>query len=235
MSISTFFGFKTYARPVWSGSIAGPVKFRPLTKREAVRRYQQARRFERQTRQPGKQDGALGRNGLAIVHAFLFDFLNFRSGRLDPGYKAIARAANISMRSVARGLAKLKACGVISWLRRCSSTVDEAGRFSLAQETNAYSVSPTSQWSGYSEPPPVFPEAGTWGEHPCGERDPLTEAFAERRQGASTEAMLRVLDEADADEGVDGALLRLGRGALRRTLGFPGAPDRHRNRASVKS
>jgi hypothetical protein len=223
-------GFKTYApSPVWSGSIAAPVKFQPLAKREAARRYHQARRFERQTRQPGKQDGALGRNGLAIVHAFLFDFVNHRSGRLDPGYRAIARAANISMRSVARGLRKLKEAGVIHWRRRCSSTVDEAGRFSLAQETNAYSVCPTSQWKGYSEPPPIFPEAGTWGEHPCGEREPLTEAFAARRQGASALAMLRGLDEADAGEGVDGALLRLGRGALRRTLSFPGAPGWHRN------
>jgi hypothetical protein len=70
---STIFGFKTYAPPVWSGSVAGPVKFRPLTKREAVRLYHRARAFERQTRQPGKQDGALGRNGLAVLHSLLFD------------------------------------------------------------------------------------------------------------------------------------------------------------------
>jgi hypothetical protein len=226
---NTIFGFKTYAPPVWSGSIGAPVKFQPLAKREAARRYHQARRFERQTRQPGKQDGMISRNGLAVLHSLLFDFLNHRSGRLDPGYAAIARAANISVRSVARGLRKLKEAGVINWLRRCSSALDEAGRFTLMQQSNAYSVCPSSQWKGYSEPPPVFPEAGTWGEHRCGERDPLAEAFAARRQGASTLAMLRGLDEADAGEGVDGALLRLGRGALRRTLGFSGAPGWHRN------
>ena len=38
MSISTLFNIKTYApAPVWSGSIANPVKFRPLAKKEAVR------------------------------------------------------------------------------------------------------------------------------------------------------------------------------------------------------
>jgi hypothetical protein len=230
----SIFGFKTYApAPVWSGSIAAPVKFQPLAKREAARRYHQARRFERQTRQPGKQDGALGRNGLAVLHSLLFDFLNHRSGRLDPGYRAISRAANISMRSVARGLRKLKEAGIINWLRRCISTVDEAGRFTLMQRSNAYSVCPSSQWKGYSEPAPIFPEAGTWGEHPCGEREPLTEAFAARRQGASAQAMLRRLGEADADDGPDGALLRLGRGALRKTLGIPGAPGWQRNQASV--
>ena len=161
-SASTLFNFKTYApSPVWSGSVAGPVKCRPMPKREAVRLYHRARAFERQTRQPGKQDGAIGRNGLAVLHAFLFDFLNFRTGRLDPGYRAIARAAAISVRSVARGLQKLKEAGVFKWLRRCSASVDAAGRFALAQETNAYAVSPTSQWNGYREPPPFpVPDVG---------------------------------------------------------------------------
>jgi hypothetical protein len=215
MSISTLFNLKTLApAPVWSGSIAKPVQFRPLPKREAARRYHQARRFERQTRCPGKQDGALGRNGLAILHSLLFDFLNFGSGRLDPGYAAIARAACLSLRSVARGIQKLKACGVLNWIRRCIGSVEEGGRFTLSQLTNAYSVSPASQWKGYSEPaPPPFPETGTWGDHATGMRDALTEGVAEWRLGASTEAMLRVL-EADADE-LAGSVARLGRGATR--------------------
>ena len=47
--------------PVWKDSTTKKVKFAPLAKREAVRLYHKARKFERQTRQPGKQDGALGR------------------------------------------------------------------------------------------------------------------------------------------------------------------------------
>jgi hypothetical protein len=203
---STIFGFKTYAPPVWSGSVAGPVKFRPLTKREAVRLYHRARAFERQTRQPGRQDGALGRNGLAVLHAFLFDFMNYRTGRLDPAYATIARVAAVSVRSVARGLQKLRAAGVLHWLRRCSATIKD-GRFTIEQDTNAYSVSPTSQWNGYREPAaPPLPE---WGAHPCAARDPLTEALADRRSGASAQAMLRRLGEVDADDGPDGAVLRL--------------------------
>ena len=214
LSTSTIFNFKTYApSPVWSGSVAGPVKYRPLTKREAVRLYHRARAFERQTRQPGRQDGAIGRNGLAVLHAFIFDFLNFGSGRLDPAYATIARAAAISVRSVARGLRRLREAGIISWLRRCNATVDAAGRLVLAQETNAYAISPSSQWNGYREPSLPLPE---WGAQPCGMRDPLTEALAERRHGASAQAMLRRLGEADADDGPDGAMLRLARAVYSR-------------------
>ena len=214
LSTSTIFGFKTYApAPVWSGSVAGPVKYRPLSKREAVRLYHQARRFERQTRTPGKQDGAIGRNGLAILHAMIFRFLDFGAGRLDPGYSAIAREACISMRSVARGLQKLKAAGVLGWLRRCTSSVDEAGRFALTQQSNAYAINPTSQWQGYTEPLPAPPpEPGTWGDHPCGARDPLIEGVAELRAGASTEAMIRVFETGGG--GLAAALARLGRAAL---------------------
>jgi hypothetical protein len=40
-----------------------------VPKRKAVRLWHDARRFERQTRKPGAQDGYIGRNGLAVLHA----------------------------------------------------------------------------------------------------------------------------------------------------------------------
>jgi hypothetical protein len=87
-----------------------------MKKREAGRLYHRARDFERQSRAPGRQDGALSRNGLAVLHALLFDFLNFRSGRLDPAIETIAEAACVSVASVKRGLARLKAAGVLARL-----------------------------------------------------------------------------------------------------------------------
>src|SRR5271168_947137 len=96
---------KTYAAwPVWRDSTTAEVRFAPLPKKKAVRLYHKARQFERQTRQKGKQDGALGRNGLAVLHAMLFDFINYATGRLDPAYSTIAHKACISIRSAARGL-----------------------------------------------------------------------------------------------------------------------------------
>ena len=198
MSNATLFNVKTYApSPVWSGSIAGEVKFRPLPKREAVRLYHRARAFERQTRRPGKQDGAIGRNGLAILHSFLFDFLNFRSGRLDPGRKAIARAAAISLRSVDRGLRKLREAGVLNWVRRCAQCVDEAGRFFLAQETPTGLTLPVSgevsvNLRRYCR------RRGHGATIPA--RDPVSDALAERGQGASAAAIVRSLSEAEVDE-----------------------------------
>src|ERR1700722_853523 len=89
-----FAGPKTFAAwPVWRDSTMSAGKSQPMPKRQAVRLYHKARRFERQTRQPGRQDGALGRNGLAVLHALLFDFLNYSSGRLDPSYAKIAEKA----------------------------------------------------------------------------------------------------------------------------------------------
>jgi hypothetical protein len=89
--------FKTYApSPVWRDSTTGQVKFQRMPKRQAVKLYHRARDYERRTRAPGKQDGAIGRNGLAVLHALIFDFLDYATGRLDPGYEAIARTACVS-------------------------------------------------------------------------------------------------------------------------------------------
>jgi hypothetical protein len=198
----------TYAAwPVWRDSTTREVKFQPMPKRQAVKLWHDARRFERQTRAPGKQDGAIGRNGLAVLHALLFDFLNYRSGALYPSWEAIAEKACISARSVGRGLVKLKAAGVLNWLRRCvEDWID--GRFTLRQQTNAYAVLPCSQWRGYSPPPPAPPpDPGTWGDHP-----PLPSALdlARRREGGDFAARITEL-ERDPGDNLAAALARLGR------------------------
>jgi hypothetical protein len=176
-----------------------------MPKRQAVRLWHDARRFERQTRKPGAQDGAIGRNGLAVLHALLFDFLNYASGKLYPSRQAIAHKANVSLRSVDRGLAKLKVSGVVNWLRRCAEEWID-GRFTLKQETNAYAVLPVSQWNGYSAPadaPP--PDPGTWGDHPA-LPDPLALAARERGLMAKIVAL-----EGDERDGLAAALARFGR------------------------
>ena len=149
--------------PVWRDSTRKEVKFQPLPKKQAVKLYHEARRFERQTRAAapkGHQDGALGRNGLAVLHALIFDFLNFATGKLFPSIASIAHAANISARSVSRGLVRLKECGVVHWLRRCAEDWQD-GRFVLRQETNAYGILPATQWRGYA-PKAGSPRAAIW-------------------------------------------------------------------------
>ena len=80
--------------------------------------FSQGPLFECQTRQKGKQDGALGRNGLLVLHALIFEFLDYATGRFDPAIETIAQKAGISISSVKRGLAKLKLSGVLNWIRR---------------------------------------------------------------------------------------------------------------------
>jgi hypothetical protein len=132
---------RTYAQwKVWHGSTTAEVRFAPLSKNKAVKLFHKARDFERQTRQPGKQDGVIGRNGLAVLHAILFDIINYKTGKLIPSYETIAKRACISVRSVGRALVRLKSARVITWLRRAVESTDRNGNFCLVQTTNAYAV-----------------------------------------------------------------------------------------------
>jgi hypothetical protein len=62
----------------------------------------------------------------------IFDFLNFRTGRLDPSYAAIARKAGVCVRAVATALARLRELGILNWVRRCAESWRE-GRFVLEE------------------------------------------------------------------------------------------------------
>ena len=209
------FGFGTPAPtrapyPCRKDSTSKPVKFMGMTRKDAARLWHQARRFECATRRFGRQDGAVTRNGLAVLHAFLFDFIHYATGRLMPSHATIARKAGISERSVRRGLVALKSAGIVNWLRRCIESVVD-GRFTLQQDTNAYAVLPPSQWHGYRAPPPApASAAGTWGDHPP-LPDAITAACADMKAGASPSAIVAAL-AVDPGDGLANALARLGRG-----------------------
>ncbi len=171
----SIFAEQSYAQhKCWSGSTTAEVKFAPLSKKEAVKIFHDARRFERKTATRrvdayGKVtlQGKVSRMGLLVLHALLFDFLNYKSGRLDPSWQAIASAACVSRASVHRALVKLKAAGILNWVRRCTGTMDEK-RFVLEQDSNAYGVNPPGQWKGYSAPPEAPPpDPGAWGAAPA--------------------------------------------------------------------
>lgn len=152
---------------VWHGSSkTKEARTLPMSRKQAVRIWHKARRFDQKTRQPGRHGGAIGRTALIVLHAMLFDFLNYQTGRLDPSYDGIARRANVCRRAVASALKRLKALGVIHWLRRCSETRDAMGRFQLVQDTNSYVVLPPSHWLGYEAPPAHDIHPTEWGAVP---------------------------------------------------------------------
>jgi hypothetical protein len=204
---------KTYAAwPVWRDSAREEVRFAPLPKKEAARRWHKARRFDRQTHMPGKHGGVIGRTGLAVLYALLFDFLDYTTGRLDPSYDAIAAKAGVCRRAAVNAVRRLKELGLLHWQRRCREEKDEAGRFRLAQETNAYAVLPSSHWCGYHEPPEApLPHPSTWGATPP-LPDPITQATDELRHG-QRRAALAVLDS-DPGDLLAAALAKLGRAML---------------------
>jgi len=219
------------ADKVWKNSARGRVRFIPLgsnrseSKRIAARLWHNARRFERQTRgyalvgrsRGGKacvsrQDGRIGRNGLAILQAFLFDFLNPTTGQLDPSYETIARAANISVRSVARGLQRLKAAGLLWWERRCSGAVVD-GRYELHQESNAYAVLRETSWAGFKAPPEAPPpDPDAWGATPP--IAPAIERHAELHRAGDRIQAQRALED-DPGDGLAAAIGRLNRSRSR--------------------
>lgn len=207
---------KTYAsQRVWRNSSRSEIKFSPLDRRSASKLWHDARRFERQTMHTridafGKRhhQGRLGRMGLMVLHTLIYDFLNFKSGRLDPSYQAIAHKACISVRSVARGLAKLRDAGVLNWVRRCTGSMD-GDRYVLDQDTNAYGIAAPGCWRGYRpapEPPP--PDPASWGAAP-----PLPSAIglaaAELAAGGIAAAMRHL--ESDPGDALAAALGKLGR------------------------
>jgi hypothetical protein len=210
-SLPGFAGPKTYAAwPVWSDSTTKGVRFQPTPKKAAVKLWHRARDFDRKTRCKDHHGGAVGHAALQVLHALVFDFLNYTTGRLDPSYAAIARAANVCERTVATAIQRLKELGILNWVRRCTEKRREDGRFVLEQETNAYAVLPPSQWKGYSPPPEApAPMPGTWGDHPplpC----LLTQAVAEQKASGSFQTVIGILDSDPADR-LAAALARLGR------------------------
>jgi len=203
-------GPQTHAAwPVWSDSTTKEIRFQPMPKKAAVRLWHRARDFDRQSHTEGRHGGAVGHAALQVLHALIFDFLNFRSGRLDPSYAALARAANVCERTVATAIKRLRELGILNWVRRCAESWRD-GRFVLEQETNAYAVLPVTQWHGYRPPPECPPPApGTWGDHPP-LPSTLAQAARELREGGGLRRVLGILDT-DPGDALAAALARLGR------------------------
>jgi hypothetical protein len=197
--------------PVWAGSVAKPIRFAPMAKRAAVKLWHRARGFDRATHEPGQHGGAVGHAALQVLHALIFDFLNHRTGRLDPSYAAIARKANVCVRTVASALKRLRELGILDWVRRCAESWRD-GRFVREQETNAYGLQPESQWRGYRAPPepPAAPWPDTWGATP-----PLPSALALAALEGSVASKVHAL-ASDPKDGLAAALARLGRAFMAR-------------------
>jgi DNA-binding IclR family transcriptional regulator len=110
-----------------------------IDRNERARLLFQAEALDRRTHQPGQHGGCLKRTGLAVLRALLFTFANVVTGRCDPGYEALAKAAGVARSTVAVALERLEAAGLIVRTRRQVGVV----RF-----TNAYAFTASeTPWS----------------------------------------------------------------------------------------
>src|SRR3954470_11304241 len=203
---------QTYAAfPVWAESTAKPVQFTPLPKKAALQLWHRARDFDRQTHLPGKHGGAIGPSGLQVLHVFLFDFLNYTTGRLDPSYAAIARKANVCERTVADALKRLGDLRIITWIRRCSEGWIN-GRYFRKQLTNAYCLLPAG-WLGYTAPPEMAPpHPSCWGK--VAVMPSIHEAAViELQESGDRRSAIRTLELAPRG-GIEAALASLGRAVV---------------------
>jgi hypothetical protein len=192
--------------PVHRGSTRKPIRWHRIDRNEAVRLYHQARRYDLSTKIAGKHGGAIGHAALKVLHTLIFDFLNFKTGQLDPSYEGIARKANLARSTVAEALRRLRALGILNWLRRCSDRY-EGGRYELRQDTNAYAILPASQWAepviGPVTPPP--PDPASWGARP-----PMPTVIGQALEETSIANQVRVL-ELEPENPLTAALARLGK------------------------
>jgi hypothetical protein len=201
----------TYAPwQVWSGSTTKDARFVPMSKKAAIRIYHGAVEWNRRGKLAGRHGGLIGSNVLLVLHTLIFDFLNHKTGRLDPSYSALQRTTRLCRQTIASALAILKQLGILNWIRRCREDRDECGRFVLRQETNAYAILPTTQWRGYvSEDAPEPPHPTAWGACP-----PLSslieQACIDRQEGRSVTAIVAHLGD-DPRDAVAAALASLGR------------------------
>src|SRR4051794_5551647 len=200
------------AWPVWAESSEKPVEFTPMPKKAAVKLWHRARDFDRQTRKKGGHGGALGPSALQVLHALIFDFLNFQTGRLDPSQKAIARQANLCPRAVSDALKRLKSLGILAWVRRCEARF-ENGRYVRRQQTNAYAVLPEGGWQGYVPPLEApLPHPSVWGKAPV-MPSVLDAAVSEQRASGDRQSVIRALELGPVG-GIEAALAHLGRALL---------------------
>lgn len=100
--------------------------------------FRTAQELQATDRQHGTR-GPLSTFGLHVLHVLLYRFADLRTGRCDPALDTIAKVAGVSRRAVVTAIARLKAHGFLSWVRRTEATGAAPGEGpQVRQVSNAY-------------------------------------------------------------------------------------------------
>lgn len=105
-----------------------------------AKRFEVRTRAERQEQEPGARNGALGSVAIAVLE-YLYELVDFATGRLEPAIATIADEIGHSYSAVHEALCRLRRQGWLQWIRRSKPTGNkgEAGP-QVEQISNAYAL-----------------------------------------------------------------------------------------------
>jgi hypothetical protein len=112
----------------------------PLPRKQLRKYYREAQRFNMMT------GGSLGSSALRVFDEMVEHFADEMTGELTPSKQQLATRLGLCVRTVANALDRLKAFGILDWVRRCIDDQDERGRYQLKQISNAYSIKSPDSW-----------------------------------------------------------------------------------------
>ncbi len=97
-------------------------------------------RKERREQDPGSRNGALGEVGIEVL-AWLYDTVDYQTGRLEPAIATIADAIGRAYSAVHEALVRLRREGFLHWVRRSRPIENpEPGGPQVEQVPNAYGL-----------------------------------------------------------------------------------------------
>lgn len=128
--------------PVWRESVRGPVEWTPHPRHsvESWLKYLEC----------GYQPIAellSGFRAVRVVVRALTTFMNWNTGELFPSLKQIAKRAGYCVSHTHFALALAADFGIVSWVRRCDVEKKPGSKkYTLKQESNAYTLHPPAEW-----------------------------------------------------------------------------------------
>lgn len=107
---------------------------------KAARAFERRTRLKRREIEPGARNGALGEVGLEVL-AYLFETVDYATGRLEPALATISEAVGRSYSAVHDALCRLRKEGFLHWMRRSRPIDDpQPGGQQVEQVSNAYAL-----------------------------------------------------------------------------------------------